>query len=502
MRKPTAKNLFIFGDQAPKVWRTTCCRGDDRHHQRQARARLAAADRAGHDRGGRGEPHRRREAVAAGRADWLSDKQASAPLRRQFPPPFPDRFDALYSCANSSTNGIGTGSNRSGGLPTTAVPAQVREVADCFEAIGDAIARANPFARIRLPLQLAGAAGNPEFSASLIRGRFTFRGDVPVAGTMSGAPMQTQSAELGRGAAIRANAFSQARAAMRRQSLNSRNAIDACAGFGDRLNCAQRPTPPASQNAIDTLTGPPAAWHADAAIAQGRVSEDPWSDTRSRRSARDEEFVKADMENPAEVRTAVAGVRASCTRGVSGRGVETILPSAHIRRVYNSSSRLTGRREAGRLGHDHAIGFYPRTRRIGEDHRVRPIPLWREKGLREAVGAMSAYSMTWRHLPGDRNSPTPRSSVGCRLDFTSRPVAAHPHRTELPHPLRDLVGMSETRAAGGTTRSAAHGYGRRPRREFPRRAMASGQASARPGADWFMAAIMQQWNDGDRSGEI
>ena len=91
--------------------------------------------------------------------------------------------------------------------------------------------------------------------------------------------------------------------------------------------------------------------------------------------AADETFVEADLANMSAVETAVAGVDGIVhLGGFSVEGPwETILQS-NIIGCYNlfEAARRAGVKRVVFASSNHAIGFYPRSQRIGVDVRVRP----------------------------------------------------------------------------------------------------------------------------------
>jgi uronate dehydrogenase len=107
-----------------------------------------------------------------------------------------------------------------------------------------------------------------------------------------------------------------------------------------------------------------------------------------------EAFVKADLAHMAEVENAVAGVDGIVhLGGFSVEGPwETIL-SANIVGCYNlfEAARRHGVKRVVFASSNHAIGFYPRNRRIGIDAPVRPDSRYGvSKAFGEAVAALYA----------------------------------------------------------------------------------------------------------------
>ena len=121
-----------------------------------------------------------------------------------------------------------------------------------------------------------------------------------------------------------------------------------------------------------------------------------WSDvTTPADLATDESFIKADLANMAEVEKSVAGVEGIVhLGGYSVEGPwETIL-NANITGCYNlfEAARRKGVKRIVFASSNHAVGFYPRTRRIGVDAPVRPDTRYGvSKAFGEALGALYAF---------------------------------------------------------------------------------------------------------------
>ena len=109
----------------------------------------------------------------------------------------------------------------------------------------------------------------------------------------------------------------------------------------------------------------------------------------------DETFVAADLASLAEVERAVAGVDGIVhLGGFSVEGPwETIL-QANIIGCYNlfEAARRQGVERVVFASSNHAVGFYPRQRRIGVDEPVRPDSRYGvSKAFGEALAALYAY---------------------------------------------------------------------------------------------------------------
>jgi uronate dehydrogenase len=121
-----------------------------------------------------------------------------------------------------------------------------------------------------------------------------------------------------------------------------------------------------------------------------------WSDLAPPRDlAAHETFVKADLAVLSEVETAIDGAQGIVhLGGFSTEGPwETIL-QANIIGCYNlfEAARRRGVERVVFASSNHAIGFYPRHRRIGIDEPVRPDSRYGiSKAFGEALAALYAY---------------------------------------------------------------------------------------------------------------
>ena len=129
--------------------------------------------------------------------------------------------------------------------------------------------------------------------------------------------------------------------------------------------------------------------------------------------AADEEFVAADLADLAAVERIVDGVDGIVhLGGFSVEGPwETILNS-NIIGCYNLFEAAR-RRRVKRIvfaSSNHAVGFYPRSRRIGVDHRVRPDSRYGvSKAFGEALGALY-YFLLQILEPAGKSMPFAHSS--------------------------------------------------------------------------------------------
>jgi uronate dehydrogenase len=117
--------------------------------------------------------------------------------------------------------------------------------------------------------------------------------------------------------------------------------------------------------------------------------------TKPANLAPDEKFVQADLSNMADVEKMVTGVDGIVhLGGFSVEGAwETIL-NANIIGCYNlfEAAHRKGVKRVVFASSNHAVGFYPRQRKIGTDEPVRPDSRYGiSKAFGEAVGAFYAF---------------------------------------------------------------------------------------------------------------
>jgi uronate dehydrogenase len=131
-------------------------------------------------------------------------------------------------------------------------------------------------------------------------------------------------------------------------------------------------------------------------LLKGVYPEIRWSDLKVPPDlAPDEQFVRADLSNMDEVEKIVAGMQGIVHMGgfsVEGPW-ETIL-NANIVGCYNlfEAARRAGVERVVFASSNHAVGFYPRQRRIGVDDHVRPDSRYGvSKAFGEALGSLYAY---------------------------------------------------------------------------------------------------------------
>jgi uronate dehydrogenase len=227
----------------------------------------------------------------------------------------------------------------------------------------------------------------------------------------------------------------------------------------------------------------------------------------------DEEFVPAELADLDQVERAVAGVEGIVhLGGFSVEGPwETIL-GANIIGCYNlfEAARRHHARRVVFASSNHAVGFYPRNRRIGTDAPVRPDSRYGvSKAFGEALGALYAFKHGLRvtcirignvtHVPADQR----RLSIWLEPEDLVQLV-----RIGLEHPdLRYEIffGQSDN-ARGWWDNEAAYRYGYRPQGRSEQHRDAALAADARlardPVADWYQGGpfCSDDYDGGDLSG--
>ena len=222
-----------------------------------------------------------------------------------------------------------------------------------------------------------------------------------------------------------------------------------------------------------------------------------WSDGRPLKDQTpDEEFVQADLADLAAVEKAVAGVEGIAHFG--GFSVEgpwdTILQS-NIIGCYNlfEAARRQGVKRVVFASSNHAVGFYPRQRRVGVDDPVRPDSRYGvSKAFGEALGALYAFKhgigVTNIRIGNFDDQPVDRR----RLSIWIRPEdLVQLIRIGLEHPdiHYEIFFGASNNARGWWDNEAAYRYGYRPqwRSEDFRDAALAGQSKlpADPIGDWY-----------------
>jgi uronate dehydrogenase len=107
-----------------------------------------------------------------------------------------------------------------------------------------------------------------------------------------------------------------------------------------------------------------------------------------------DEFVAADLADPAQVQTIVAGIEGVVhLGGFSVEGDWDTIHRANIVGCYNlfEAAYRAGVKRVVFASSNHAVGFYPRSRRVGVDVTVRPDSRYGvSKAFGEALGALYA----------------------------------------------------------------------------------------------------------------
>jgi uronate dehydrogenase len=210
----------------------------------------------------------------------------------------------------------------------------------------------------------------------------------------------------------------------------------------------------------------------------------------------DEEFVAADLADMAAVEKAVAGVDGIIHLG--GHSVEgswETIHSANIVGCYNlfEAARRAKVERVVFASSNHAVGFYPRSRRIGPDHRVRPDSRYGvSKAFGEALGSLYASKHGMRVTSirignfGDQPVDERRLSIWLKPEDLMQLI-----RIGLEHPdirCQIFFGASDN-ARGWWDNEEAFRFGYRPtgRAEEFRDAALAAQAKIAPDrvADWY-----------------
>jgi uronate dehydrogenase len=212
--------------------------------------------------------------------------------------------------------------------------------------------------------------------------------------------------------------------------------------------------------------------------------------------AADADFVPAELADKAAVERAVAGVDGIVhLGGFSVEGPWDTILNSNIIGCYNlfEAARLAKVQRIVFASSNHAVGFYPRRRRIGVEVPVRPDSRYGvSKAFGEAVGALYAYKhglrVTCLRIGNVADAPVDRR----RLAIWVRPEdLAQLVRIGLEHPdirYEIFYGASDNERAWWDN-AAAHRYGYRPqfRAEDFRDAALAAQAKlpSDPIGDWY-----------------
>jgi uronate dehydrogenase len=212
--------------------------------------------------------------------------------------------------------------------------------------------------------------------------------------------------------------------------------------------------------------------------------------------APEEEFVAADLADLAQVERIVGDVDGIVhLGGFSVEGPwETIL-SANIVGCYNlfEAARRAGVKRVVFASSNHAVGFYPRNRRIGVDAPVRPDSRYGvSKAFGEALGALYAFKHGMRVTCirignfGDTPVDQRRLSIWIRPQDLVQLIRIGLEHPDIRHEI--FFGASDN-ARGWWDNEAAFRYGYRPhgRGEDFREAALAAQANRAPDliGDWY-----------------
>jgi uronate dehydrogenase len=210
----------------------------------------------------------------------------------------------------------------------------------------------------------------------------------------------------------------------------------------------------------------------------------------------DEIFVKADLAAMAEVERAVEGIDGIVhLGGHSTEGPWPAILDANIVGCYNlfEAARRAGVGRVVFASSNHAVGFYPRRRRIGVDAPVRPDSRY---GVSKAFGEALAAFYAYKH--GLRVTSLRIGNVGdAPIDRRRLSIWISPEdlvqliRIGLEHPdvrCEIFYGVSDN-ARGWWDNSAAFRFGYRPQGRAEEHAAAAVAAEARlpadPVGDWY-----------------
>jgi uronate dehydrogenase len=202
-----------------------------------------------------------------------------------------------------------------------------------------------------------------------------------------------------------------------------------------------------------------------------------------------DDFILADLTDLAQVDKAVSGMEGIIHLG--GHGVEgsweTIL-NANIIGCYNlfEAARRAGVKRVVFASSNHAIGFYPRSQRIGVNVRVRPDSRYGvSKAFGEALGSLYADKHGLRVTCLRIGNVTDVPADETRLSIWVKPEdLAQLMRIGLEHPdihFEIFYGVSDNAASFWDNSRAAHfGYRPQGRGEDYREAALAAQAKLPP----------------------
>ena len=186
-----------------------------------------------------------------------------------------------------------------------------------------------------------------------------------------------------------------------------------------------------------------------------------------------ETFIAADLTNPEEVAAAVKGADSvihlgGCSVGRQGDAPWDAILQTNIIGCYNlfEAARQAGVRRVIFASSNHAVGFYPRTRRIGPDVTVRPDGRYGlSKAFGEALGALYAdkHGMSVTCLRIGNVGPSPLDVRRLAIWISPEDIAQL-IRIGLEHPdirFEVFYGASDN-AASWWDNSRAYQFGYRP----------------------------------------
>ncbi len=287
--------------------------------------------------------------------------------------------------------------------------ADIKKIAEAFRRIEDAIGRGETAVDedFSFHCSIADATGNAQFRRFLdYLGRFiiprqSIRKSLTRIEDQRAYLKRIQNEHMEILDAIRAGAAATARAAMRRHLVDSRKRYQKLvAEIGD--GAAARPHHRKfyqPRGAMQTVLVTGAAGGIGTRLRKlldGVYPHLRWSDIRKPADlASDQTFVQADLADLAQVEKLVDGVDGIVHLG--GNSVEQSwdrILKANIIGCYNlfEAARRQKVKRVVFASSNHAVGFYPRQRKIGTDEPVRPDSRYGvSKAFGEAIGALYAY---------------------------------------------------------------------------------------------------------------
>jgi uronate dehydrogenase len=232
-------------------------------------------------------------------------------------------------------------------------------------------------------------------------------------------------------------------------------------------------------------------------LLKGAYPELRWSDLAPPADlAADETFVKTDLAVMEDVERAVKGVNGIVhLGGFSTEGPWDTILRANIVGCYNlfEAARRAGVERVVFASSNHAVGFYPRQRRIGTDAPVRPDSRYGvSKAFGEALAALYAYKHGLRVTSLRIGNVTDTPADKRRLSIWIKPEdLVQLIRIGLEHPdvrCEIFYGVSDN-ARGWWDNSAAFRFGYRPQGRAEDHAASvlaeDAKLSADPIGEWY-----------------